>query len=248
MLAKIVAWGTDRPTAFERLARALDATVVLGVVTNLRFLRWLVRQPVVLAGEARTDTLDRIWPPDDWDVRAGIPADAWRTAAVGLVPDGEPADPWAGGWRLNASPTVTLEAEGLMRSVAVDRAPTTLGETNAIEAVVAGDTVHLDLAGRSTAFRLATAPDVDTAARAAVAHGLVGATGPADLIAPMPGAVLRVHGTVGQAVTAGDPVVTLEAMKMEHVVISPIAGRIVEVRVHAGDQVGRGQLLALVEP
>ena len=50
MLAKIVAWGPDRAAAFERLARALDGTVVLGVVTNLRFLRWLVRQPVVLDG------------------------------------------------------------------------------------------------------------------------------------------------------------------------------------------------------
>jgi acetyl-CoA/propionyl-CoA carboxylase biotin carboxyl carrier protein len=66
MLAKVIAWGPDRPEAFERLARALDDTVVLGIVTNLRFLRWLVRQPVVLAGDARTDTLDRIWPPDDW--------------------------------------------------------------------------------------------------------------------------------------------------------------------------------------
>ena len=72
----------DRETAFERLAGALDATVVLGVVTNLRFLRWLVRQPVVLAGEARTDTLDRIWPPDDWSARAEIPDGAWRTAAA----------------------------------------------------------------------------------------------------------------------------------------------------------------------
>ena len=66
MLAKIVAHGRDRAEAFERLTDALDETVVLGWSTNLRFLRWLVRQPVVLDGEARTDTLDRIWPPDDW--------------------------------------------------------------------------------------------------------------------------------------------------------------------------------------
>ena len=50
MLAKIIAWGPDRAAALERLAGALDRTVVLGVVTNLRFLRWLVRQPVVRAG------------------------------------------------------------------------------------------------------------------------------------------------------------------------------------------------------
>ena len=73
MLAKIVAHGRDRAEALDRLTAALDETVVLGVVTNLRFLRWLVRQPVVLAGEARTDTLDRIWPPDDWAERSADP-------------------------------------------------------------------------------------------------------------------------------------------------------------------------------
>src|SRR5206468_4250143 len=73
MLAKIVAWGLDRASALDRLAAALDDTVVLGLVTNLRFLRWLVREPVVQAGDARTDTLDRIWPPDDWAARTEIP-------------------------------------------------------------------------------------------------------------------------------------------------------------------------------
>src|SRR4029079_6649496 len=73
MLAKVVAWGPDRVTALDRLQAALDETVVLGVVTNLRFLRWLVRQPVVRTGEARTDTLDRIWPPDDWPQATAIP-------------------------------------------------------------------------------------------------------------------------------------------------------------------------------
>ena len=66
------------PTArrrFERLTRRSTRPSCSGVVTNLRFLRWLVRQPVVLDGEARTDTLDRIWPPDDWAARAGIPDD-----------------------------------------------------------------------------------------------------------------------------------------------------------------------------
>ena len=59
-------------------------------------------------------------------------------------------------------------------------------------------------------------PDVDRAARAAAAHGHAG--GSADLVAPMPGAVLTVHVVAGDAVEAGDPIVTLEAMKMEHVV------------------------------
>jgi acetyl-CoA/propionyl-CoA carboxylase biotin carboxyl carrier protein len=248
MLAKIVAWGPDRAAALERLAGALDDTVVLGVVTNLRFLRWLVRQPVVLAGEARTDTLDRIWPPDDWNARTKIPDDAWRTAAASFAAVGEPADPWAGGWRLNAAPTVTLAADGQVRSVAVDPSQMLASSPEEYEAVRVGDIVHLDLAGRSTAFRVAPPPDVDAAARAAAAHGHAGASGPVELLAPMPGAVLRVHAAVGGVVAAGDPVVTLEAMKMEHVVISSIAGRIADLRVRAADQVTRGQLLAVVEP
>ncbi|MEA2630485.1 MAG: geranyl-CoA carboxylase alpha subunit [Chloroflexota bacterium] len=249
MLAKIIAWGPDRPAAFERLRRALDETVVLGLVTNLRFLRWLVRQPVVLEGEARTDLLHRIWPPDHWAERTAIPDEAWTEAAAALL-DGNGAtdagDPWAGGWRLNAPRSARLESDGAMRSVAVGRGVADPAVAHA--AVRAGDVVHLDLAGRSVPFRLAPAPDVDAAARAAATHGAAGTTGPADVIAPMPGAVLTVHVTVGQAVAAGDPIVTLEAMKMEHVVAATIAGRVGDVRVRPADQVTRGQLLAVVEP
>jgi acetyl-CoA/propionyl-CoA carboxylase biotin carboxyl carrier protein len=245
MLAKVIAWAPDRPTAFERLARALDETLVLGVVTNLRFLRWLVRQPVVLAGEARTDTLERIWPPDDWAERVEIPDTAWVSAAAALMTDADRSDPWSGGWRLNSASSVRLEADGVMRSVDVPAAPESEA---ALGAVRAGDTVHLDIAGRSVAFQLAPAPDVDAAARAAVAHGATGATGPADIVAPMPGAVLHVHASLGHAVAAGDPVVTLEAMKMEHVVVATIAGHVADLRVQPADQVTRGQLLAVVEP
>ena len=119
MLAKVIAWGPDRASALDRLGAALDQTVVLGVVTNLRFLRWLVRQPVVRAGEARTDTLDRIWPPDDWADRAAIPVEAWATAAAMLTGDRDAHDDWGGGWRLNASRTIRLMAEG---RAAIDRA------------------------------------------------------------------------------------------------------------------------------
>ena len=96
MLAKIIAWGPDRRTALARLATALDETVVLGVVTNLRFLRWLVRQPVVLDGEARTDTLDRIWPPEDWAERTAVPDELWAAAAAALVggTDGRSVGRW----------------------------------------------------------------------------------------------------------------------------------------------------------
>ena len=62
--------------------------------------------------------------------------------------------------------------------------------------VVAGDTVHLDVGGRSVAFEVAHPPDVDLAARAAAAHAHAG--GSADLIAPMPGSVVTVHVAPGK--------------------------------------------------
>ena len=80
MLAKIAVVGADRGAALARLTRALDDTVVLGLTTNLRFLRWLVRQPVVVDGEARIDSLAQIWPPEG-GVADVVPDDAWSTAA-----------------------------------------------------------------------------------------------------------------------------------------------------------------------
>ncbi len=234
MLAKVIAHGADRGQALDRLAAALDATVVLGVTTNLRFLRWLVREPAVREGGARIDTLDRIWPPDDWSARAAVPAAAWEAGARALG---------AGGWRLNGPTRARLVADdGTERAIETGDPPADAG---AIEVVVAGDTAHVDVGGRSVALRLAPPPDVDRAARAAVAHH---AGGPAEVDAPMPGSVLAVHVTVGTAVEAGDPVATLEAMKMEHVVVSPVAGTVAELRVRRADQVSRGQVLAIVEP
>jgi acetyl-CoA/propionyl-CoA carboxylase biotin carboxyl carrier protein len=241
MLAKIAAHGPDRKTALARLAAGLDETHVLGLVTNLRFLRWLVRTPALVDGQARIDTLDRIWPPDDWATRSAPPEAAWRQAAAELAATADESDPWSGGWRANAAPTIRIATEDTERTVAA-----TTSEADArAPSVRTGDVVYLDVNGRSVAFRLAPAPDVDRAAQKA-ATGTHGGT--FQLTAPMPGAVLAVHARAGQNVDAGDPVVTLEAMKMEHVVAAPIAGRLTEVLIATADQVVRGQPLATLEP
>jgi acetyl-CoA/propionyl-CoA carboxylase biotin carboxyl carrier protein len=237
MLAKVIAHGTDRLQALDRLAAALDETVVLGLTTNLRFLRWLVREPVVRDGAARIDSLERTWPPDDWATRSAVPAAAWATAARALG---------AGGWRLNGPARVRLLADdGTERMVEIGGQGRDAEPGEPIAVAVARDMAHLDVGGRSVAFRLAPPPDVDRAARAAVAHH---AGGPAEVEAPMPGSVLAIHVAVGAAVEAGDPMVTLEAMKMEHVVVAPITGTVAELRVRRADQVARGQPLAVVEP
>ena len=241
MLAKIVARGHDRADALGRLTRALDETVVLGLTTNLRFLRWLVREPVVRDGQARTDTLDRIWPPDDWEQRARIPRAAWATAARALL--AEPSRTNAGapldGFRLNAAPAIRVIADDETRTVHL----TPGGARTRAEHVSVAGTVHLDLAGRSVPFRIALPPDVDRAASAAAGQGI----GRTELVAPMPGQVLSIDAPTGSTVEARDTVVTLEAMKMEHGVASPRSGRVTDVLVHAGDQVERGQPLAVVE-
>ncbi|MEO7665077.1 MAG: biotin/lipoyl-containing protein, partial [Candidatus Limnocylindrales bacterium] len=253
MLAKVIAHGTDRADALRRLTTALDDTVVLGLTTNLRFLRWLVREPAVVEGLARIDTLDRIWPPDDWPSRTTIPDAAWSAAARTMG---------GGGWRLNAPARIRLVADdGTERTVEVEAAPEPPAEatrpahatqpagsrgTEAPETVRSGDgATAVDVDGRSVGIRIAPPPDVDRAARAAASN--LG-TGPSEVAAPMPGNVLRVHVRAGESVAGGDPVITLEAMKMEHVVASPITGTITELRVRAADQVVRGQVLAIVEP
>jgi len=245
MLAKLIAHGSDRAEALDRLAAALDGTVVLGLTTNLRFLRWLVREPAVRDGQVRIDTLDRIWPPDDWAARTAIPTEVWEAAARALTADGPDRD----GWRLNGPARVRLEADDVERTIELAPDPTALVDPAAAAsppALVERDgTAWVDLDGRSIEVRFAPPPDVDRAARAAQAHH---GGGPAELVAPMPGAVVAVHRAVGEAVEAGEPVVTLEAMKMEHVVVAPIAGIVADVSVRPGDQVGRGQALATVEP
>jgi acetyl-CoA/propionyl-CoA carboxylase biotin carboxyl carrier protein len=233
MLAKVIAHGSTRREALARLTQALDETVVLGLTTNLRFLRWLVRRPETLRGEARIDTLDAIWRPGEGDARPpAIPDDAWAQAAGDLD---------AGGWRLNAPPRARLVADdGSERWVSAD-AP---GE-DPRPTVRTGDVVHLDVEGRSVAIRVAPPPDVDRTAAAAAAHATGG--GPSEVVAPMPGSVVALHVAPGEHVEAGDPIVTLEAMKMEHVVAASGPGRVAELAVGLAAQVIRGQVLARID-
>ena len=67
------------------------------------------------------------------------------------------------------------------------------------------------------------------------------------LLAPLPGAVTRVNVKVGQRVTAGEPLLTLEAMKLEHPVLAPIDGVVTELPVPTGGQVQTGAVLAVIE-
>ena len=231
MLAKIIAHGSTRREALDRLRTALGGTTVLGVRTNLRFLRWLTDQPQMRAGEIRTDTIERLevpGPPDVLDTH-------WLAAALLLKPAGD--DPWSDGWRVNAPPVRRVRHDDEERRVRL-QPPAKPGP----EAVRVGDMVHVGVDGQSLEFTMAPPPTVEEAVR----HAAAGGDETAILNAPMPGRVIAVRAAVGAAVTAHQVVVVIEAMKMEHAVVAPRDGVLTRLTVEQGQQVQRGDLLAEV--
>ncbi len=231
MLAKLIAHGRTRDEALDRLRAALVATTILGVRTNVRFLRWLLDQPSARDGEMRTDTLATLDLP-----APSIPSDEhWQVAASLL----EPAErtPWTDGWRLNGSPVRRIRFGDVERSVALDELPPPDGS-----AMRHGDLIHVDVDGQSLEFSLAPPPTIEDAVR----HVAAGADGTAILTAPMPGRVIAVRVAEGASVTAHQAVIVIEAMKMEHAVVAPMDGTLIGLAVEEGQQVQRGDQLASV--
>jgi acetyl-CoA/propionyl-CoA carboxylase, biotin carboxylase, biotin carboxyl carrier protein len=229
LLAKLIAHGADRAEALARLGRALDETVVLGVRTNLRYLRWLLLQPQMRGGEMRTDTLDALAAP-----HAEIPHDAWRAAGRALLEAGATGT-WGGGWRGNAPAALHVAHNSEERRIEP-------GDASNAEVGLNGNHAFVDVNGQSEEFVLAAAPTVEEAVRHAAAH----AGGTATLVAPMPGRVIAVRVVEGASVEAHGALIVLEAMKMEHAVVTPLAGTVTRLAVKVGQQVQRGDLLAEV--
>ena len=234
--AKLIARGTSRAEALERLRAALADTQLLGVRTNLRFLRWLLDQPVMRDGEVRTDTIGEMAIP----APPQPDAEAWRAAAfaaryAGLLPAGL----WGGGWRTNAAPSVRLRHGGEERAITLAGEPP---PDVAVASVQITGTLHVGVDGQSLEFGIAPPPTVEEAVRHAAAHGEERAV----LVAPMPGRVIALRAAEGASVQAHQPVVVLEAMKMEHAVVTPLAGTITRLAVAEGQQVQRGDVLAEV--
>jgi 3-methylcrotonyl-CoA carboxylase alpha subunit len=117
-----------------------------------------------------------------------------------------------------------------------------LGESTTAEVAVEEGVAHVDVEGQSLELSLAAPPSVEEAVRHAAAH----AGGIAALTAPMPGRVIAVRAAEGASVQAHQPLVVIEAMKMEHAVVTPMAGKVTSVAVKVGQQVQRGDLLAEV--
>ena len=265
MLAKVIAHGEDRGAALRTLDRALAQTAVLGLGTNIDFLRFVLSDDDVVAGRLDTGLLERL----DFDPAAvgdevfvAVAAYRWlqRWPAV-------PADPWdvPSGWRLgDAAPTsvrlrcgvrtecVTItgsqqraqariadaESRSLAGQLADGELTVTLdGITRRHTVAVTGQQIWLAGGGRTWMLEELT----EDSARSDEAH-----SGDAELVSPMPGSVVAVSVQGGELVEVGAVVVAVEAMKMEHSLRSPVAG-VVELLVAVGDQVKVGQLLARIK-
>ncbi|WP_405372041.1 MULTISPECIES: acetyl/propionyl/methylcrotonyl-CoA carboxylase subunit alpha [unclassified Microbacterium] len=274
MLAKIIATAPTRDEARRRLVAALGDTAVLGFATNIAFLRALLEVPAVVRGELDTGLiareLDGLLPSDPGDdaliVAALLLDDAQRGGGAdgpegsGNARAGESAWLRGDGWRLGPpAPRRLAVAEGPRHetveltgvgaalragdrpaSVARhgDRIAVRIGDTvTTVVAVVQADRVFFSAGGATHEVH-----------RVRTDHGRgADALGDPELVSPMPGVVVVTAVADGAAVAAGDAVVVVEAMKMEHVVRAEIAG-VVSLRVTAGDSVARGQTLAVVTP
>ncbi len=266
MLAKVIAHGADRAQALAALDSALARTQLLGVITNIDFLRFLLADDDVRAGRLDTGLLDR----RVGDYRRPVVDDAeyvaaatqlwlqrWRAAGN---------DPWSqpSGWRIGTPAPTVVRLRGGERSVHVAITGTPGEATAAVEggqpapltADQAADLLTVSWGGRRRRYRCAAVPgQVWLAGERGVAlleevreapvrvddeHA-----GDAELCSPMPGTVVAVNVSDGQAVTAGTVVVAVEAMKMEHALSAPVDG-VVELLVAAGEQVRVGQPLARI--
>ena len=271
MIAKIIAWGEDRPTAIARLRRALAQTAVLGLRTNLRFLARLAAEPDFAAGNVDTGFIERhregLLPPrrpapDAAMASAALSCLAAREAAAraAALRSGDPYSPWAqsDGWRLGQS----AEQDIVFRDDA---------EARTVRASACGRDWLLRFGDRELCAYGSQEPDgsftvaIDGVRRRVIVleHGPVTAVfidgeswqlveidplaarqdeDPAGgrLTAPMPGRVTRLMVENGEAVRRGQPLMVIEAMKMEHTIVAPVDGMVERLRFQVGDMVEEG--------
>jgi acetyl-CoA/propionyl-CoA carboxylase, biotin carboxylase, biotin carboxyl carrier protein len=236
MIAKVIARGRDRDEARRALDEALARTVLLGVDTNIAYLRQVLADERVAAGDLDTGLLERL-PP----ATARIPDAAVLAAARdAAAPAG--ADGWArtDGWRLGGGRVragAAFDTSGGFAEVDGD-VPASVPTATAREH---GGAVWLQVDG--AAHRLVPVSRRDATLRR-LAPG--GAAAHAGLAAPLPGTVVALHVADGDPVREGQRMLTIEAMKMEHTLTAPRDG-IARIRVSVGANVARDEDVAAVD-
>jgi geranyl-CoA carboxylase alpha subunit len=265
MIAKLISHGATRDEARRKLIHGLEQTVAFGVTTNQAFLAACLRHPAFAAGEATTAFIgkrrdDLVAPRDD------VSSDAALAALLLYVTDPF-APPWRGGRTLAATFPIAarIELERVVHDIEIVRerdggyvASRNGGEYRFEIDQLDGDTIRFRANGVMESARFFrdgdrlyvlhrgitfAVRDLTLAAPAAAA-----ATGSDGKVrAAMNGRVVAVLVRPGERVSTGQPVMTLEAMKMEHVHAAPISGTISAIDVAEGEQVTTGRIVVEIE-
>ena len=283
MIAKLIVWGADRTQALARMSQALAEFRIVGLATNIAFLKRLVEGGAFSQADLDTGLIERnsdtLFPAP-----RAVPAGALAFAVVALIEaekdasaavSKNSADPFGNalGWRLNGAYKrqfsfaddysagtdikayqvgVTYHPNGWELDFGGMEAPVSLLKRDGAELSINlgatsmhgavrrdGDNFHVFTGGRH--FVLAYNDPMAHAGEAEAAGGR--------LTAPMPGKVVAVLASKGQQVKKGDPLVIMEAMKMEHTIAAPSDGLVEEILYQVGDQVTDGApLLAFAAP
>ena len=277
MIAKLIVWGADRAQALARLDVALAATHIVGLHTNVAFLRRVAASASFAHADLDTALIER---------ERAVLFDAaplpLEVAAAGVVAHAlaaeaalEGADPWSrrDGWRLHGAATrrFDIQALGTHHFFSLERSGggvqtlvvgsqrwgfKALARASNVHDVTLHDASHGErrwtLSVYATGERFSVfAPEGSAVVDEfdPIAHSADGATEGGRLTAPMPGKVIAFLVGAGDAVTAGQALAVMEAMKMEHTIAAPRDGRIAELLYAVGDQVGEGDdLLRMAAP
>jgi acetyl-CoA/propionyl-CoA carboxylase, biotin carboxylase, biotin carboxyl carrier protein len=276
MLAKIIGFGADRDEALGRLDAALADTVVLGVRTNREFLRGLVRDPDVRDGRLDTGVIERTQfsyesPGDAVSAIAALAQEAAapRRTAWTSYRGWRVGDHRASRYRFRIGDRFTDVAVLGGRAVGGTVLDYTVaigdGDPQTARLSRDGASVRLQLGGETiTATILETAGhswiatsgatfdlvvqtrELQLAEHRAGLDRIDGAIAP-DIRTPMPGTVVAVSARTGESVQAGQLLVTIEAMKMEHKMLASTAG-VVTIGVTKGELVSLDQVVASIDP
>ncbi len=258
MIAKVIVHGDTRVQALTALNTALAHTQLIGLETNLAFLKALTQHEGFAKGEVDTGLIAR-----DLTGLTTIPAPCTRTKALAALAAGNymsASEPFAGFTHWSPLPQTVWFQHA---EAPIEAQVTTMG--NASFKVCLCDTQHqvqYDGAAWWIDTVKTTAQIVRVGADLAVFWGntyvftvpdpldVGAATGPSGdaVVAPMPGLVKQVSATTGVSVAQGQALLVLEAMKMEHTLTAPRDGIIADVNVGEGQQVENGAVLITMEP
>ncbi len=274
MIAKLIVWGADRDQALARMSQALAEFQLVGLASNIAFLKRLVEGAAFSNADLDTGLIERngdtLFPAP-----RSAPVGALALAAVALIgaekdasaaQSANPADPWGNalGWRLNSAYQRQLSFADEYTAAQEMKAYTvgltyhakgwdlTVNGIDAALSVTARDGADLSIQLGATSMHGTVRRDCDvfhvfTGGRHfsltyndPMAHAGETEAAGGRLTAPMPGKVVAVLASKGQEVKKGDPLVIMEAMKMEHTIAAPSDGLVEEILYQVGDQVADG--------